>query len=404
MRWRDSEFAQENMQDLRTAWEASRYFKPEPDDFEKFLEKYLITKMEVPDDSDYTHVDFDVGMDRVMKLIALLKKALPAPAQEKEEEQGRKRKASAGKAQARKKHSSERDIDPVYLKHLRMYVTGRDTKVDWPTELTKDSDNNRARQQIQVFIREFFLQRTANLNPPTNRTEFNTILQKVVGEFLEVFHYPPPLELVYAFLNASNESGPKLWTMWCKKQGVPPPTPDMLKHKGGTIEKTHREFRWQMWKAAHSIAVRRGTDAKTTAMAAQYAEEFGGSDDAADIRRSYTLTQDGWEDEIAEKAAEFVTAAEAASAAAAASAATAAAAAASPASGAPSDSNPVHTSPPGVEPAPPAAPAAHAAADGPAAAAAPAAAVAASGAGAARVPGALWRCQCYSAAVSVYSC
>jgi hypothetical protein len=140
---------------LRAAWEASTYFKPEPEAFEKFLETTLITEMAVPDGSDHTNPDFNVGLDRVKRLIDLMEQSL-RPAQEKEKEKCRKRKAHAVEPRGENKfRSCERD--PVFLNHKRMFVTERNKMVPWPTELTKDG-NRRSKQQIQVFCREYFLQ------------------------------------------------------------------------------------------------------------------------------------------------------------------------------------------------------------------------------------------------------
>ena len=122
MRWIDNVFAQGMRKRLHSAWEASTYFVQEMHAFENFLEEFLITKMEVPDDADYTHPDFDVGSDRVIKLIGLMEKC------------------------------SRCDTDPVYLNHLRMFVTERNHKVDFPTELTKEG-NGRSRKNRDRFQR-----------------------------------------------------------------------------------------------------------------------------------------------------------------------------------------------------------------------------------------------------------
>jgi len=146
MRWIDNVFAEGLRKRLHSAWEASTFFVQEMHAFENFLEKFLITKMEVPDDADYTHPEFDVGSDRVIKLIGLMEKC-PRPAQEKEKGKCRKRKEPADEARGEKKFRSRCDTDPVYLNHLRMFVTERNHKVDFPTELTKEG-NGRSKQQI----------------------------------------------------------------------------------------------------------------------------------------------------------------------------------------------------------------------------------------------------------------
>jgi hypothetical protein len=336
---------------LRAAWEASTYFKPEPEAFEKFLEttlmtaievtdgsdlthpdfnvglerakrlidlmelslrpvqeKALITEMAVPDGSDHTNPDFNVGLDRVKRLFDLMEQSL-RPAQEKEKEKCRKRKAHAVEPRGEKKiRTCERD--PVFLNHQRMFVTERNKMVPWPTELTKDG-NRRSKHQIQVFCREYFLQESQNMNPPKNRDEFNTIFKEKVGRFLEVFHHPPPRDLFYAFLNTTAECGPKLWKMWCLEHGHDPPTEDMLKTL--TTETGFKEFRWEMWRLAYKNAVDRGMCPATAARAGQLAEEFGCSEDAATIRKRFFKKDPEdpivWSDEAQEKAAEFATAA-----------------------------------------------------------------------------------------------
>ena len=326
MRWCDNFYAQGMMIRLRAAWEASTYFKPEPDAFEKFLETTLITEMAVPDGSDHTNPDFNVGLDRVKRLFDLMELSL-RPVQEKEKGKCRKRKAHAEEARGEKKIRSRCDTDPVYLNHLRMYVTERNHKVPWPIELTKDG-NNRSKHQIQVFCREYFLLESKNMNPPKDRDEFNTHFKEIVRRFLEIFIYPPPWDLFYAFLNTTAECGPKIWKMWCDAQGHDPPTDEMLKTV--TIEKGFKEFRWEMWRLAYKNAVDRGMCPQTAAMAGQLAEVFGLSENAVTIRRRFFRTKQDdpipWIDEAQEKAAEFATAAEEATATSADAAAAAAAA------------------------------------------------------------------------------
>ena len=296
---------------LRAAWEASTYFKPEPEAFEKFLETTLITEMAVPDGSDHTNPDFNVGLDRVKRLIELMELSL-RPVQEKEKGKSRKRKEPAEEARGGKKNRPC-EKDQVFLNHMRMYVTERNQKVPWPTELTKEG-NGRSKHQIQVFLREYFLQESINMNPPKDRDEFNTHLKRIVVSFLEVFHHPPPWDLFYAFLNTTAESGPKIWRAWCDKYRHDQPTDEMLRTE--KFEKGFKEFRWEMWRLAYKTAVDRGMCPETAAMAGQLAQEFGGSDDAAPIRRRFFKTDPKdpivWSDEAQEKAAEFATAAAAA--------------------------------------------------------------------------------------------
>ena len=283
-------------------------------DFKKFLGN--LAELDVPDDVDPTHDDFNRGEVKADKLIAMAEK-YQAPSSSARRKVGEKGPniARSDAPGATKRSKQENTDESLYHKNYRKFVSGRTAKEDWqPVLLT--ADMKPSKYQHQVYIREFFLLQ-GEMNPPQNRDEFNNILKDTVRRYLEIFRHAPPFELFTAFLNSTTgENGPSIWKKWCTKWNHPQPDEHQLRGKRGSGNK---DFRWILWKTAHACA-REQSDAETAAMAGAWAAEFGNTDDAIQMARNYRRATEGWMDEVKRKAAEFAEKAVAAAAAAAAAA------------------------------------------------------------------------------------
>ena len=328
MKWIESVWAQGPLEKLRAVWKTSIYFRlerfrsgdgsedTEEADFKKFLGN--LAELDVPDDVDPTHDDFNRGEVKADKLIAMAEK-YQAPSSSARRKVGEKgpniARSDAPGATKRSKQEENTDDESLYDKNYRKFVSGRTAKEDWqPVLLT--ADMKPSKYQHQVYIREFFLLH-GEINPPQNRDEFNNILKDTVRRYLEIFRHAPPFELFTAFLNTTTgENGPSIWKKWCTKWDHPQPDELQLRGKRGSGNK---DFRWILWKTAHACA-REQSDAETAAMAGAWAAEFGNTDDAIQMARNYRRATEGWMDEVKRKAAEFAEKAVAAAAAAAAAA------------------------------------------------------------------------------------
>ena len=315
MKWIDTVWAQGPLKKLRAVWKASDYFKTEGTeqaDFQEFIGP--LADLDVPDRCFPSHEDFLRGEEMVRDLITVADR-YPKQAQKK----GRKRASddivqernSTEKIKRPKKkddtacNNGEKAEDHTNL--YKMFVSERREKVDW-TPILLNSNGSRSKQQYPFFIREFFFQEIVNkdIDIPGDRNTFNVILKDIVCKFMQIFQHAPPWELVYAFLGSTTaENGPNIWRQWCETKGRDVPTKQQLR---GSNETGRREFRWELWKTAHSRAMDLpGMDLETAAKAGALAEAFGSSDEATTLCNMYASNSNEgeWRSKVKAKAAEF---------------------------------------------------------------------------------------------------
>ena len=315
MKWIDTVWAQGPLKKLRAMWKASDYFKTEGTeqaDFQEFIGP--LADLDVPDRCLPSHEDFLRGEEMVRDLITVADR-YPKQAQKK----GRKRASddivqernSTEKIKRPKKkddtacNNGEKAEDHTNL--YKMFVSERREKVDW-IPILLNSNGSKSKQQYPFFIREFFFQEIVNkdIDIPGDRNTFNVILKDIVCKFMQIFQHAPPWELVYAFLGSTTaENGPSIWRQWCETKRRDVPTKQQLR---GSNETGRREFRWELWKTAHSRAMDlAGMDLETAAKAGALADDFGSSEEATALCNMYASNSNEgeWRSKVKAKAAEF---------------------------------------------------------------------------------------------------
>jgi hypothetical protein len=168
------------LKQIRELWNTSFYHDPAEGSFEKFLADAGLSSMQVPEHCPLDHQDFLRGLELANKLRSCLLRScqLPEPpAKEKEVAKNRKRVRSHPtemnntETQEPKKIKSELQ---AFKRHYEMYAS-KDFKgtVDWPATLTylKGGVQRRARQQLPVFWRYFFLQSVVGMAPPSHECD-----------------------------------------------------------------------------------------------------------------------------------------------------------------------------------------------------------------------------------------
>ena len=309
------------MRHVHALWETSFHYVNDEGAYARFLHGARLSELQVPDDSNHEHPDFERAVTSVEKLIAMLKSSQITPAKGQEQTNGSKRApgedvleldapaAAKRNKRLKKIDDTARDKGEDYNEHYKRLVSKRTEQMVWTPDLL-NSDGTISKRQYQGFIKEFFFQqvKVKNISPPRpgNRNEFNVILKDTVREFMEVFRHAPPWELVYAFLKGTTcENGPIIWQEWCKREGCPIPT--SRSELKGNNEKGRGEFRWELWKTAHRCAINNNMDLETAAMAGALAEAFGLSDQATALCNMYASNSNAgeWRSKVKAKAAEF---------------------------------------------------------------------------------------------------
>ena len=289
----------------------------EEGDFKRFIGN--LAMLDVPDNVDPTHDDFNRGEVLADKLIAMAER-YQNPSIAAKRKEGGKGDTTGAKKRIKKADAAGSYDWTVCDDNYRKFVSERTASEDWLPVLLGD-DGKASRRQHQVYVKEYFLLKNVDMNPPENRDAFNIILKDTVRQYLEIFRHAPPFELFTAFLNSTAESGPSIWKQWCENNGHEEPSKEQLK---GSPDMGNKEFRWILWKTAHACARDMKSDAETAATAGALAEAFGNTaaakQMAAKYRRPPKDENDLWQNEVRAKAVEFAAKAVAAAAAAAAAA------------------------------------------------------------------------------------
>ena len=318
MKWVEHYIAEGYMRHVHALWETSFHYVNDEGAYARFLHGARLSELQVPDDSNHEHPDFERAVTSVEKLIAMLKSSQITPAKGQEQTNGSKRApgedvleldapaAAKRNKRLKKIDDTARDKGEDYNEHYKRLVSKRTEQMVWTPDLL-NSDGTISKRQYQGFIKEFFFQqvKVKNISPPRpgNRNEFNVILKDTVREFMEVFRHAPPWELVYAFLKGTTcENGPVIWQEWCKREDCLIPKGKELK---GNNEKGRGEFRWELWKTAHRCAIKKNMDPETAAKAGALAEAFGLTEAATELCNLYASSSTTWSSIVREKAAEF---------------------------------------------------------------------------------------------------